>query len=204
MSRRTRWRCGSPLSLPRRELRNRMRAWGIVFEEVERERECVGSGGVGEQPAVRCDELVSERSAYFRGERGVVVGDVGSLEDSRAVADDLRRPREVRGGDERRVGLPRPRLVGRGVGVEPVPELEAASPESFRSGDLRNVVDPRAHAVELAFEHCDVAVALVERPGDDRRGVTPRRGRPDEGQVLGVAGRRWERCRRRSAHARGR
>ena len=65
------------------------------------------------------------------------------------------------------------RPPGRGVRVEPVPELELAAEQAVVVAPRLQVPDVRLHAGQLPRQHLAVAVGDVHRPRHDRGGVRP-------------------------------
>src|SRR5205823_4994730 len=59
-------------------------------------------------------------------------------------------------------------------------ELEALVPQVSLASEAGNMINPRSHALELRSQNARVAVALVEHPWHDHRGITPD-GRRDRG-----------------------
>ena len=141
------------------------------------ERQGVHRRGVAEHPPAGCHELAREGVPDLAGEASVLLGHVGVAGHGRGQAHDLRRAGQIGRGHHVRVGLGLERGVMGSGRVQPVAELEATGPQAVDAGQPGDVVDPGAHARQLPRQQPDVAGALVEDPGHERRGVAPgRRG----------------------------
>src|SRR5437588_8307920 len=159
-------------------------------EQAELQGQVVRGRGVADYATARCDVLGVEGLSDPLCQLQVAGFIIGPAEQARYLAEYLGRASEVGGGDHVRVGEPCPRLVRGCARVEPVAELEAPIPQSPFAREGGDEVNPRTHALELGGQDARLAVALVEYPRDDHRGITPggrrdRRQRQDVGNDEG-------------------
>lgn len=167
----------------------------VASGDAELDGECVAGLGVGQDASGGGDVFGEPRLPDLFGVVGVVGGVVGVAEQGGGLGEQVGGFEQVRAGDEVVVGFGLAGVVGWGVGVDPVAELEAAFPQVPVAGTGQQLVDPPLHGRILHLQHLQVAEPLVEVPGQDDRHVTPGGGghlgrvehvRHDEGHPAGV------------------